>query len=218
MMVGFGAASLATSFVNDFGQLIACRCIVGIFEAGFLTTQVPMQPLKSQLMNYSAVYYLSLWYTRKEIALRIGIFYSALVASSAFGGLISYGVFQMKNTGKRQWFYLFIIEGSLTMIFGLITLIVIPKDIRSCHFLTDAEKKVAEDRILLDSVQSLSNKFSWSEALSEFRTVHPYIRIIIGITYSTLLNSNTNFLAIIVGRLGYNTVKTNLVSACNSLL
>jgi MFS family permease len=38
MMIGFGIASLSTSFVHNFGQLIACRCIVGVFEAGFLTT------------------------------------------------------------------------------------------------------------------------------------------------------------------------------------
>jgi hypothetical protein len=123
----------------------------------------------------------------------------------------------MNNTGHYQWFYLFIIEGSLTILFALITLLVIPKDIQSCYFLTDAEKEVAEARILQDSVQSLSNNFSWKEALSEFRTVHPYIRVIIAITYSTLLTSNNNFLAIIVGRLGFSTVKTNLVGALLSL-
>lgn len=43
MMLGFGAASLATSFVTNFGQLVACRCLVGVFEAGFLTAYVSMR-------------------------------------------------------------------------------------------------------------------------------------------------------------------------------
>ncbi|KAH8884942.1 retrograde regulation protein 2 [Thozetella sp. PMI_491] len=203
MMVGFGAASLATAYVKNFGQLVACRCIVAIFEAGFLTT---------------VVYYLSIWYTRKEIASRIGVFYASLVASSAFGGLISFGVFQMKNTGKPEWFYLFIIEGSLTMFFALVTLAVIPTSIRTAWFLTEEEKNVAEARILADSAQGISNDFAWGEAFNEFKTPHPYVRIIIAITYSTLLNSNNNFLAIIVNRLGFSTVKTNLYTVAPSLV
>jgi MFS family permease len=38
MMFGFGVASLATAFVTNFGQLVACRCLVGVFESGFLTS------------------------------------------------------------------------------------------------------------------------------------------------------------------------------------
>lgn len=38
MMTGFGIASLCTSFVENFRQLVACRILVGIFESGFLTT------------------------------------------------------------------------------------------------------------------------------------------------------------------------------------
>lgn len=154
---------------------------------------------------------MSLWYTKSEIASRIGLFYAALTASSAFGGLISYGVFQM-HTSHYQWFYLFIIEGSLTIFFALLTLVVIPKNIESCWFLSDAEKNAARIRILTDSAETLENRFKWKEAVSEFRTIHPYIRIIIAITYSTLNISNSSFLAIIVSRLGYSTVKTNLVS------
>jgi len=164
----------------------------------------------TDIRGASVVYYLSIWYTRTEIASRIGVFYAALVASSAFGGLISYGTFQM-HTHHYRWFYLFIIEGSLTMFVALVTFFIVPKSIRSCRFLTEAEKNVAEARILAESAEALENHFSWKEALSEWRTPHPYVRIIVAITYSTLLTSNNNFLAIIVGRLGYDTVKTNLV-------
>lgn len=122
----------------------------------------------------------------------------------------------MRNTGHYEWFYLFIIEGILTMFFALVTFLIIPQSIRSAWFLTEDEKNVGEARILADSAESLSNTFKWSEALLEFKSPHPYIRIIIAITYSTLLNSNNNFLAIIVGRLGYSTVKTNLVSSSST--
>lgn len=38
MMVFFGLASASTAAVKNFGGLLACRIMVGIFEAGFLTS------------------------------------------------------------------------------------------------------------------------------------------------------------------------------------
>lgn len=70
--------------------------------------------------------------------------------------------------------------------------------------------------MLDDSVEALQTVFSWNEATSEFRTPHPYIRMITGITFCVVLNSNGNFLAIIVSRLGYDTVKTKLYTVAPS--
>ncbi len=64
---------------------------------------------------------------------------------------------------------------------------------------------------LMDSVNEVTTVFSWNEALSEFRTWHVYVRAVIAFTFGVLLNSNANFLPIITQRLGYDTVKTNLV-------
>jgi hypothetical protein len=136
----------------------------------------------------------------------------ALVSSSAFGGLISYGVFQLNNPGVYSWSYLFIIEGSLTLFFGIATFFILPKGVGSAWFLNDAERDVGERRILADSVEALSSEFKWREALYEFTTPHPYIRTAIGMCQGILNTSNTNFLAIIVARLGYSVIKTNLVS------
>jgi predicted MFS family arabinose efflux permease len=45
MMVLFGTASAATASAKNFGGLLACRIMVGIFEAGFLTSYVPFLSL-----------------------------------------------------------------------------------------------------------------------------------------------------------------------------
>ena len=36
MVFGFGAASICSAAVKDFGSLMACRIFVGVFEGGFL--------------------------------------------------------------------------------------------------------------------------------------------------------------------------------------
>ena len=60
----WSGVSAATAGTTNFGSLIAVRFILGIVEA-------PLFP--------GAVYLMSCWYTRAELALRTAILYSGLV-------------------------------------------------------------------------------------------------------------------------------------------
>jgi MFS family permease len=198
MMLTFGIASATTSVAKNFGGLVACRIVVGAFESGFLA---------------SVVFYLSKWYTRGEIASRIAIFYSGSVVASAFGGLLAYGMFQLKPSGGLfVWSYLFILEGCLTCIVAIIVYFILPQDIEGAYFLSAEEKDVAAARIQIESMENRNDKWVWSEALSEFRTVHAWARIVIGMAVGILPHTSANFLAIMTQRLGYSVTKTNLVS------
>jgi MFS family permease len=135
------------------------------------------------------------------------------VAASAFGGLLAFGVFHIPNGKIFSWSYLFILEGSLTILVAILGVFVLPESPRDAFFLSQREKDVAEQRILLDSVEYLENRFNWSEALYEFKSVHVYIRMVIMCSAGILVSSNGNFLAPIVSSLGFSTVKTNLVGS-----
>ena len=73
----WGLVSLLTSQVKGFGGMIACRFILGIVEAPFFA---------------GVLFYLSKWYTKSELNLRMSIFYSASMLSGAFGPLIAAGI------------------------------------------------------------------------------------------------------------------------------
>ncbi|XXH05562.1 hypothetical protein Hte_011994 [Hypoxylon texense] len=202
MLFVFGIASLATGFARTFEHLVVCRVFVGAFESGFLA---------------SVIYYLSTWYTRAELASRIGIFYGSLVASSAFGGLLAYGMFHVTpGDGYFAWSYLFFLEGGLTILWSFVCLFLIPSDPKSAWFLSNAEKEAAELR-LRENVQSVETKFNLREGFMEFRTAHGYIRVLMIFISGVMLTSNANFLAMIVKRLGFSTVKTNLYTVAPAL-
>lgn len=55
------------------GQLIALRLLIGVFEAGFYPT---------------AIFYLSTFYTRFDLAVRIALFYGQYAIAGAFSGAI----------------------------------------------------------------------------------------------------------------------------------
>lgn len=110
------------------------------------------------------------------------------------------------------WSYLFILEGCLTCLWAIIAYFILPKDIAHAYFLDATEKKVAETRMQLESMENRNDHFVWSEALTEFKTIHGYARMLIAFSVGILPNSSANFLAILTVRLGYSVTKTNLVS------
>lgn len=98
------------------------------------------------------------------------------------------------------------------MLCGVVLAFVLPSGPQSAWFLKPIEKEVAVLRLEQDSVSTVETKFNWTEAFGEFYTPHGYLRCALAFCGGILLTSNANFLAMVVARLGYDVVKTNLVS------
>lgn len=88
------------------GEIIACRFILGFVEAPFFP---------------GILFYLSKWYTKKELSLRMAIFYSGSLVSGAFGNLIAAGILNglAGQRGYAAWQWLYIIEGAITIFVSL---------------------------------------------------------------------------------------------------
>ena len=76
-MVIWGTISSLTAAVHSFGGLLACRFFLGFIEAAYFP---------------GCLFFLSSWYTRKELAFRTAILYSGSLISGAFSGLIAAGI------------------------------------------------------------------------------------------------------------------------------
>src|SRR5262245_38344129 len=111
-MVAWGIVSGATGAVHNFGGLAACRFFLGVTEAPFFA---------------GVAFLFSGWYTRKELGLRLGIFFTAAMLSGAFGGLFAAGIAAaFQGNAIASWRWLFIIEGAATVVFACVTGLVIP--------------------------------------------------------------------------------------------
>lgn len=76
---------------------LACRFILGIIEAAFFP---------------GALFYLSLFYNRKQFALRTALLYAGSQLGNAFGGLFAIAILKLDGVhGIDGWRWLFIIEG-----------------------------------------------------------------------------------------------------------
>lgn len=98
----WGTISAVTSQVKTPSQIIGLRFVLGAVESPFFA---------------GVLFYISKWYTREEISLRMAIFYSGSLVSGAFGSLIAAGILKGLNNsrGYEAWQWLYIIEGTVTV-------------------------------------------------------------------------------------------------------
>ncbi|KAK2044852.1 major facilitator superfamily transporter [Colletotrichum somersetense] len=197
LMVGWGAMALLQAACKNFGGILAIRLILGALEAGFFA---------------GAVFYLTLFYTRGELGFRIALFFGSALLASAFSGLISFGVFRIKHPHVHGWMYLFLIEGALTVVFGVMAFWWLPSSPQSAWFLTQAEREVASLRSLRDGTRNIGEEFSLKQCFETWKNWKFPIWCIISFTYPVAFATTANFLPLVIGRLGYDKVTTNLLT------
>lgn len=94
-MALWAIVSTLSAITHNFTGLLLTRFFLGVLEA-------PFYP--------GALYMLSIFYDRYEIAVRISILFTAKICSTAFAGLIAFGVFQMSRMADLAgWRWLFIL-------------------------------------------------------------------------------------------------------------
>jgi MFS family permease len=95
------------------------------------------------------LYFLSAWYTRKELGFRTAALYSGSLLSGAFSGLIAAGITDNMDyvKGLRAWRWLFIIEGVITIVVAFVSIFVLPNFPRTTGWLTEEERELAVWRL-----------------------------------------------------------------------
>jgi MFS family permease len=96
--IGWGLTSTLMGIVHNFAGLMACRVILGLLEGGLFP---------------GLTVYLTMFYTKKELALRIGYLFVSSALAGACGGLLAYGIGFMDGiAGQSGWRWVFILEGT----------------------------------------------------------------------------------------------------------
>jgi MFS family permease len=138
-MAVWAVVSGLTAVSKNFTGLLLTRFFLGVTEA-------PYYP--------GALYMLSIFYTRKEIATRISILYTGNILATAFAGLIAAGIFHGMDRagGLAGWRWLFILQGAVTFVVAIGAAFTLPDDPLSTRWLTPEERKLAHTRIQRDTV------------------------------------------------------------------
>jgi MFS family permease len=133
-MALWGMVSASTAAVHDFKGLVICRFFLGFLEAPFFP---------------GALFLLSSWYTPRELATRTAVMYTGSLLSSAFGGLVGAGVqYGLDGSqGLHAWQWMFAIEGAVTVVVSLASILILPDFPATTAWLSNEEKAVAIHRL-----------------------------------------------------------------------
>ncbi|KAF2145692.1 uncharacterized protein K452DRAFT_264943 [Aplosporella prunicola CBS 121167] len=200
-MAIWGMISAAQAAAHSFGGLIAARFCLGFAEAPFFA---------------GAIFLMSSWYTRSELAHRISWFYCGSALANAFGGLLGAGVLANLDGahGINAWRWLFIIEGTITVGIALIAAVVLPDFPATTRWLTPEERSYAQWRLIDDTgeadiAESTSIMEGVKMALRDYRL---YLFTIL--QHASLLTQTFQyFFPSVVSTLGYGNIETLLITA-----
>lgn len=146
--------------------MYVCRLFIGIGEAMF---------------GQAMALHLSFWYTKQDLAKRVGFFISAGALAGAFGGLIAFGVSSIKGTLIPQWRILFLIEGLPSLVLALCAYLFMPNRPETSKFLTEDERTLALTRLNRSSFVDSQNGVEWAgvkRCLTDWKTY------VVSISYS----------------------------------
>ncbi|KAI0378181.1 major facilitator superfamily domain-containing protein [Hypomontagnella monticulosa] len=206
IVCAWGLITTLTCLVNNYGSYVVIRLVLGLSEAGL----------------YPGSYFiLSMWYTPKELATRMAIFYGANTAAGAFGGVIAYGVGNLDGVnGWRAWKWLFLIEGVITIFAGLVCFLLLPHfphqytAEKKSKWLDSDELEYAKLRVkYCNGPNAPTYVFRWSDVLAAAKDRKTYLMMMLfwwGGSVPTYSLSYT--LPTMVNNLGYSAVKAQALT------
>ncbi|KFX85747.1 hypothetical protein V490_09440 [Pseudogymnoascus sp. VKM F-3557] len=188
----WGIILITTPACTSFAGIATNRFLLGALEA---------------TVNPGFVLMMSIWYTSAEQPLRLEIYYSTNGVATMFGGLIGYAVGHIKS-GLQKWMYVFLIFGSISIVWGIVSLIVLPDLPSTAKFLTERERLIAVNRVAANRQGVKNHHFSRHQAIQTFQDPKTYILFIMAVGAQVPNSALTSFTSIVVGSFGFDTLGT----------
>ncbi|RFU28757.1 hypothetical protein B7463_g7582, partial [Scytalidium lignicola] len=176
-----------SGFEKSYAALLACRLILGFCEASLFP---------------SFHLYISMFWTRQEIAKRAGVLSLSLAMSGAFGGLLAYALLLMDGIGGYAgWRWMFFIEGALTFCIGLAAYFVFPNNPETAYFLNQEEREVARLRLIKHGNYE---RFDKKDIFAALKSPILWLSGFMQMCADTYNFSISTFLPTIINDIGYN--------------
>lgn len=100
----------------------------------------------------------------------------------------------------------------MTVILGVVAFWWLPANPQTAWFLTEEEREIATQRSLRDGSGKVGEEFNLKECFNSWKNWRFLVWCVISLTYPVAFATTSNFLPLIIRRLGYNTVITNLLT------
>lgn len=200
----WGAVVALTAACTNYGGLLAVRLLLGVVEA----TITP-----------AFMFMTTSFYTRDEIPVRTGIWFSGNSIGGLVASLFAFGVGHIDDSSIGPWRWMYIILGAATFLWAFVLMFALPDTISSAGFLTPEEKQYATERIIVAGT-GRTDKTAWKWAQVRECLVDPKTWCIVGLEILTQIpNGGTqNFANLVIESFGFTNLQSTLINIPYSLL
>ncbi|KAH8802650.1 MFS nicotinic acid transporter-like protein [Xylogone sp. PMI_703] len=209
IMIIWGASMTSMGYVKNWSGLMTARWFLGMAEAGL----------------YPGInYFLSCWYKRSEFGVRAAIFFSAAAVSGSFGGLLAAAIVNLDGrNGRPGWAWIFIIEGIVTIGFGVFSFFMVHDFPDTATFLSETDRARVLRRLKEDKQSSAEHEeFKMDYFWAAVKDYKMWLGMFVYMGADMPLYAFSLFLPTIVAEMGYKSTKAQLLSvppyACAAVL
>lgn len=159
IMITWGLVAMAFMFVNGPTVFYVLRFLLGVAEAGFFP---------------GVILYLTYWYPAANRGWANGLFYMGLPIANMIGNPLSGGLLEMHGIGGLQGYqWMFIVEGALAIIVGLICPFFLTDRPVHAAWLSNEERDALAQQIEFEDAQKQeAEPLSWKKALLNPRILY----------------------------------------------
>jgi len=210
---GWGVLASLQALANSWTYMLVVRILLGIGEAAFVG--IP--------------FYLSFFYRREELAMRVGLFIAAAPLATMFASSLAWGIVQAgDNAGISSWRLLFLVEGCPACLVSVWAWFWIPDSPGTARWLNARERKIATLRMRKEVAKSSSvsdkaaaqsdvpkhkRKFQWEEVWKTIRDPKSYLVGGMFFCCNVAFSSMPVFLPSIIDGMGYSRIASQGLSA-----
>ncbi|KAK4242783.1 major facilitator superfamily domain-containing protein [Achaetomium macrosporum] len=194
IVVLWGGICMLTAAVTSYQGLYAQR-----FFLGFVESIVPT--------GFMCI--VSGYYTQQEQSLRQSWWFSSTGLFTIIGGALNYGFAQITGGGLHSWQYIYLLAGTLTVLFGVFCF-AMPNSPVTAWFLTKEERFAAVERLRYSQTGVRCTKIKMSQVKESLLDVKIYLIFVMMASAYTMNGAISGFGPLIVSTFGWSTLHSIL--------
>ncbi|KAK5128906.1 hypothetical protein LTR85_000239 [Meristemomyces frigidus] len=197
LCLGWGIAQASMAACHSYGDLLAARFFLGLFEAGCL-------PLFSIITSQ--------WYRRAEQPVRVAAWYGMNGLATIAASALSYGLGHIPSATLESWQIIFLFVGLVTIVTAPFVYWKLDNDIPSARFLSESDKPKALERLRANQTGTGSREFRWSHILELALEPKTYLWVGLSMLLNVGASVTNTFGPLILNGLGFDKYLTSLLN------